>query len=270
MDLAHFSPSVRRIFDESSQKWYFAIVDVVEILTNTPHPSRYWSDIKRKESELELYANIVKFPFKHPSNNRMYQTECANVEGILRIIQSIPSKKAEPLKLWLAQVGREKLEESKENALQAFRTKYKAKGYSPEWIDARIKNITARNELTDEWAERDVEAGRDIAILTAIIHKGAFDITIKEHKEIKGLKKENLRDNMTRLELALSTLAEEATIEIAQKSDAQGFRENQVAAQKGGNIAGNARKQIEAETGQPVVSEKKFLERKNNPKNLNN
>ena len=266
MSLPSMNPLVRRIYDEERQEWYFAILDVIEYLeaTQKQEPRKYWYDLKKslEKQGAELSEIVRQFPMKHRQNNRTYQTDCANVQGVLRIIQSIPTPKAEPFKQWLAQVGKERLEDAQARALDEFREKYRAKGYSEKWIEARIKNITTRNELTDEWAERNVEAGRDMAILTSIIHRGAFAVSIQEHKKIKGLKKENLRDNMTRLELALSTLAEEATIEIAKNTGAQGFQQNKEAATKGGDIAGNARRQIEKETGKPVVSPKNFLSEK--------
>lgn len=255
-NLTHFNPEIRRIFDDETQQWYFAVVDVIKTLTDSNTPRRYWSDMKRREKEIELSAICVHFPLINPKNNRKYQTECANLEGIFRIIQSIPSKKAEPVKRWLAQVGQERLEEyeAPQKAIERLKEHYRKLGREEKWISERIKNITTRNELTDEWQSREVKEGRDMAILTAIIHKGAFDVSIKDHKEIKHLKRENLRDHMTTLELALSSLAEAATAEITRNMDAQGFEENREAAIDGGNIAGNARKQIEEKTGKPVVS----------------
>jgi hypothetical protein len=196
-------------------------------------------------------------------NNRFYNTDCANTEGMLRIIQSIPSPKAEPFKRWLAEVGAERLDEieNPELAAERLRQIYRAKGYSDDWIERRLQSIVTRNELTDEWQNRQVQAGREVAILTAEIAKATFGMTPSEHKKLKQLKRENLRDHMTGLELAFTILGEAAATEITRQEDAQGFSENQIAARKGGRIAGNARRELEAETGKPVVSATNYLDK---------
>lgn len=252
--------NIRRIWDDKTERWYFAVVDVIEALTNSQDPNKYWFDMKRREKEVELSANCRKFKLK-AKNNRLYQTECADTEGMFRIIQSIPSPKAEPFKRWLAKVGYERLQEIENPELAAERAReiYKAKGYSDEWIERRLQSIVTRNELTDEWRQRGVKEGLEFGVLTSDIARETFGITPSEHKQVKKLKRESLRDHMTGLELAFTILGEAATTEIARQDDAQGFQENQTAAQKGGRIAGNARRELEAETGKPVVSPTNYL-----------
>lgn len=256
---------IRRILDEETQEWWYAVVDVIEALTNSLKPRDYWYRMKKRVAEnegLELSTICRQFKLKAP-NSRFYDTDCATVEGMLRIIQSIPSPKAEPFKQWLAEVGSERLEEfdNPELAAERLRQIYQVKGYSDDWIDRRLQSIVTRNELTDEWQNRGVEAGREVAILTAEIAKATFGMTPAEHKKLKKLKRENLRDHMTGLELAFTILGEAATTEITRRENAQGFDKNQVAARKGGRIAGNARRELEAETGRPVVSPTNYLER---------
>lgn len=255
--------NIRRIWDAKTERWYFAIVDVVDALTGSSNPRRYWSDLKRKltgEGADQLYEKIVQLKLK-AQDGRLRETDCADTEGILRIIQSIPSPKAEPFKRWLAKVGYERLQEIENPELAAERAReiYKAKGYSAEWIERRLQSIVTRNELTDEWRQRGVKEGLEFGVLTSDIARETFGITPSEHKQVKKLKRENLRDHMTGLELAFTILGEAATTEIARQDDAQGFQENQTAAQKGGRIAGNARRELEAETGKPVVSPTNYL-----------
>ncbi len=255
---------IRRVMDDDTGEWWFAVVDVIEALTDSNKPRNYWYDLKRREkakSGIELSAICRQFKLK-AANNRFYSTDCANTEGVLRIIQSVPSPKAEPFKRWLAEVGAERLEEIEDPELAAERLRqiYRVKGYSDDWIERRLQSIVIRNELTDEWQARGVEAGREVAILTAEIAKETFGMTPGEHKKLKQLKRENLRDHMTGLELAFTILGEAATTEITRQDDAQGFGENQAAARKGGQIAGNARRELEAETGRPVVSASNYLE----------
>jgi len=257
--------SIRRIWDEETEQWWFAVVDVIEALTESRKPRDYWYRMKRRVDEnegVELSTICRQFKMKAP-NNRMYETECAAAEGMLRIIQSIPSPKAEPFKRWLAKVGYERLQEieNPELTVERLRELYKIRGYTDEWIERRLQSIVTRNELTDEWRQRGVEEGREFAILTAGIARETFGISPNEHKQIKKLKRENLRDHMTGLELIFTTLGEAATTEIARQEDAQGFGKNQVAARKGGRIAGNARRELEAETGKPVVSPVNYLEK---------
>ncbi len=256
---------IRRILDEETEEWWYAVVDVIEALTESQKPRDYWYRMKKRVAEsegIELSTICRQFKLKAP-NNRFYDTECAHTEGMLRIIQSIPSAKAEPFKRWLAEVGAERLEEieNPELAAERLRQVYRVKGYSDEWIERRLQSIVTRNELTDEWQNRGVEAGREVAILTAEIAKATFGMTPAEHKKLKQLKRENLRDHMTGLELAFTILGEAATTEIARGDDAQGFGQNQTAARKGGRIAGNARRELEAETGRPVVSSTNYLTR---------
>ena len=201
---------------------------------------------------------------KSRKNNRTYQTECANQEGLLRIVQSIPSPKAEPFKQWLAKTGSRRLDEIQADPLEAEREKYRLLGYNEDWINARIGSITTRNQLTDEWQKRNVQ-GREYGILTNEIHQGTFDnMSVKAHKELKGIAKGNLRDHMTPLELAFTILGEASTIEEAKAADAQGFEENKKAAQKGGQNAGIARKSFEEASGRPVISNKSYLESRKN------
>ncbi len=256
------SNEIRSFWDDTEQKWYFAVVDVIEALTNSQNPRVYWSQLKRREKETtgQLFTFCKQFKLK-ASDGKMRQTDCADVEGIFRIVQSVPSPKAEPFKQWLAQVGRERLEEVENPELAAERMKemYRAKGYDEEWITKRIQSIVVRNELTDEWKERGVQPGKEYGILTSEISVGTFNITPTEHKTIKGLKRENLRDHMSPLELILTMLGEATTTEIARTEDAQGFTENKQAAHRGGQAAGRARHVIEAETGKPVVTPKNYL-----------
>lgn len=263
-DLIQFeSNEIRRVWDEKSEQWYFAVVDVVGVLSETSNPKRYWSDLKRKltkEGADQVYENIVRLKIK-ASDGRNRATDCANTETLFRIIQSIPSPKAEPFKMWLAQLGRERLEEIENPELiyDRMRETYLAKGYDTEWIEKRIESKKIRDRLTDEWDSRGIERGLEYAILTAEISKGAFGIKPSEHKEIKGLKRQNLRDHMTEAELLITMLGEYTTRTIAENEDAQGFDENRGAAKRGGQVAGNTRREIEAETGEAIVSEDNFL-----------
>lgn len=270
-DIIQFeSADIRRVWDKESEQWYFAVVDVVGVLTETTDPSKYWFDMKRRGDGEELSAICRKFSMKNPKNNRTYQTECADVEGMFRIIQSIPSPKAEPIKQWLARTGRERLEEieNPELAIERMRATYLAKGYDEEWIEKRLQSIAIRNELTDEWDQRGVRKGKEYGILTAEISKATFDITPKKHKERKGLERQNLRDHMTPLELVFTMLGEASTTEITREEDAQGFDENRDAARAGGKIAGDARKALEDQTGKPVVSRDNYLPKKKQAKLL--
>jgi len=257
---------IRTAYNEKAQKWYFAIIDVIQVLTESSNARRYWSDLKRKlvkEGYNELYENIVQFKMQSP-DSKMRKTDCADTEGLLRIIQSVPSPKAEPFKRWLAKVGYERLEEIENPELASKRAKeiFKAKGYSDEWIEKRMRSIAIREELTDEWKERGIKEQREYAILTVEISKAAFGLTPSEYKKVKGLKRENLRDHMTDLELIFSMLGEASTTEIARNTDAQGFLENKVVAKKGGAIAGDARKALELESGQKIVTDENYLPEK--------
>ena len=240
--------NIRRTWDKETEQWWFAVVDVIEALTESRKPRDYWYRMKRRVEEregIELSTICRQFKMK-AANNRLYETECANTEGMLRIIQSIPSPKAEPFKRWLAQVGHERLQEieNPELTIEHLKELYRAKGYTEGWIERRLQSIVTRNELTDEWRQREVQEGREFAILTAEIARETFGISPAEHKQVKKLKRENLRDHMTGLELAFTILGEAATTEITRQDDAHGFAENQLSARKGGQIAGNARQEF--------------------------
>ena len=247
---------IRTYWDEDKGKWYFSIVDVIQVLTESSIPRRYWSDlkIKLKGEGFELYDKIVQLKLVS-SDGKGYETDCADTELLLRLIQSIPSKKAEPFKVWLAKVGNERIDETYDPELafdRAMKT-YLQKGYSKEWINQRLKTIEVRKELTDEWKRVGIEKKEDFAILTDEITNAWSGLNVKNHKRLKNLRKENLRDNMSNMELVLNMLAEAATKEISINEDPKEFEENQEIARKGGNIAGNARKDIEKQTGKSVV-----------------
>ncbi len=249
---------IRTAWDEEKEEWYFSIVDVVEALTGTENPRRYWSDLKRKlkkEGAVELYEKIVQLKMRS-SDGKRYSTDVANTEQLLRIIQSIPSPKAEPFKLWLAQVGRERIEETidPEQAIDRALETYLKKGYSEEWVGQRLLSIRIRNELTDEWKKRGVEKGREYAILTDEITRAWAGMSTRQYKRLKGLKKENLRDNMSDLELVLTMLAEASTKDISQAVKPETFAENQEVAHRGGKVAGIARGALETETGRSVIT----------------
>ena len=251
---------IRTAWDAEKEEWYFAIVDVIAVLTGTANPRRYWSDLKRKlktEGANELYEKIVQLKMLS-SDGKRYKTDVANTEQLLRIIQSIPSPKAEPFKAWLAMVGKERIEETidPEQAIDRALDTYLKKGYSEEWIHQRLLAIRIRNELTDEWKKRGVQKGREYAILTDEISRAWSGMTTGQYKRLKGLTKENLRDNMTDLELVLTMLAEASTTDISKTAKPQTFEENKQVAKRGGKVAGIARQALEAETGKPVITEK--------------
>jgi len=243
-------------------EWWFSVADVVEALTDSADPRQYIKKMRRRDPELETYwgTNCTLLAMVAPDGKKR-ATNCANTEGLFRIIQSIPSPKAEPFKRWLAKVGYERVQEIEDPELATKRTKalYRAKGYSDVWIEKRMRGIAVRAELTDEWKNRGINGEPEYAILTSEISKAAFGVTPAEYKNLKGLERENLRDHMTDLELIFSMLGEAATTEITRKQDAQGFGENKVAACKGGKIAGDARKKLEQETGEKVVSPENYL-----------
>ncbi len=255
---------IRRIFYK--EEWYFSIIDVIEVLTNSPNPRRYWSNLKIQLSDnegfIQLYPKTVQLKLE-ASDGKKYLTDTANTETLFRIIQSIPSPKAEPFKRWLAQVGYERIQEIEDPELASQRTRalYKAKGYPDAWIEKRMRGIVIREELTDEWDQRGVKQQKEFAILTAEISKATFGMTPSEYKQHKSLDRENLRDHMTDLELIFSMLGEAATKEIAVNRDAQGFDENKRAAKTGGKIAGDARAELEKESGKPVISQENYLGR---------
>ena len=251
---------IRIAWDAEKEEWYFSIIDVISVLTGTANPRRYWSDLKRKlktEGANELYEKIVQLKMLS-SDGKRYKTDVANTEQLLRIIQSIPSPKAEPFKAWLAMVGKERIEETidPEQAIDRALDTYLKKGYSEEWIHQRLLAIRIRNELTDEWKKRGVQKGKEYAILTDEISRAWSGMTTGQYKRLKGLTKENLRDNMTDLELVLTMLAEASTTDISKTAKPQTFEENKQVAKRGGKVAGIARQALEAETGKPVITEK--------------
>ena len=247
-----------------NEEWYFSVVDVIEFLTDSPTPKRYWTDLKRRSEKESGQPYAFCVPLKLiAADGRNRLTDCANTEGVLRIVMSVPSPKAEPLKLWLAQVGNERIQETENPELSFERMTeiYKAKGYTDEWIKERIQSIETRKRLTEEWKNRDVKEGKEYSILTAIIAKGTFGVTPTEHKDLKGLTKpsQNLRDHMTPLELIFTSLGEELTRVETIKADAKGFDENKNTAAKGGYLAGEARKTIERKGGEKVLSSDNYL-----------
>ena len=251
---------IRTAWDAEKEEWYFSIIDVISVLTGTANPRRYWSDLKRKlktEGANELYEKIVQLKMLS-SDGKRYKTDVANTEQLLRIIQSIPSPKAEPFKAWLAMVGKERIEETidPEQAIDRALDTYLKKGYSEEWIHQRLLAIRIRNELTDEWKKRGVQKGKEYAILTDEISRAWSGMTTGQYKRLKGLTKENLRDNMTDLELVLTMLAEASTTDISKTAKPQTIEENKQVAKRGGKVAGIARQALEAETGKPVITEK--------------
>jgi DNA-damage-inducible protein D len=244
-----------------NEEWYFSIVDVIEILTDTSNSTRYWHDLKRKsiKAEGQPYDFIVSLKLT-ASDGRKRLTDCANTEGVFRIIMSVPSPKAEPLKMWLAQEGKRAIDEAENPELLTERQAelYRTKGYTEEWIGRRVQTIETRKELTDEWKLRGVKENQEYAILTATIAKGTFGLTPSEHKDLKGLDRQNLRDHMTPLELIFTALGEELTRGKAIEADAQGFNENHEAAQMGGQLTGELVAKVES-TGRKVVSSDNFL-----------
>lgn len=248
---------IRTAWDEENEEWYFAIVDVIAVLTESPNPQTYWRVMKKrlKDEANESVTNCNGLKMKAADGKRR-MTDVANTEQLLRLIQSIPSKKAEPFKMWLAQVGRERIEEIIDPELTIDRAleTYAKKGYPADWINQRLQTIRARKELTDAWKEHGVEQGKEYAILTNEVTKAWSGMNTRQYKNLKGLKKENLRDNMSTLELALNMLAEATTTELTKAQNPQGLEENRVVAKTGGQIAGEARQRIERETGNPVIT----------------
>ena len=253
--------AIRTAWDEEAEEWYFSIVDVVKALTEQATvrgASNYWAKLKERlkaEGASELLTNCQQLKMKATDGKRRL-TDVANTEQLLRIIQSIPSKKAEPFKMWLAMVGRERIEEIIDPELTIDRAldTYAQKGYPPEWINQRLQTIRARKELTDAWNAHGVQKGQEYAILTDEVTKAWSGLSTRQYKNLKGLKKENLRDNMSTLELALNMLAEATTTELTKDKNPQGLEENRTVAKQGGTVAGNARKEIEAQTGRPVIT----------------
>lgn len=251
---------IRRLWHK--EQWYFSIVDIISVLADTPDAPNYWRVLKSrlKKEGLETITICNGLKMQAP-DGKMRLTDCANTEGVFRIIMSIPSPKAEPFKLWLAQVGREHIEEIENPELGFERLKeiYRAKGYPDEWIERRLQSIETRKQLTDEWKARGVKEGQEYSILTAEIAKATFGVTPSQHSKLKSLEKENLRDHMTPLELIFTALSEEATRLYSVKTEAQGFEENHDAAQKGGRSAGKARVAFERDSGEKVVTPESYL-----------
>ena len=251
---------IRTAWDEEQEEWYFSVVDVVAVLTDQPdsrHAAKYWSVLKTrlKNEGSELTTNCSQLKMKAADGKRRL-TDVATTEQLLRIIQSIPSKKAEPFKMWLAMVGRERIEEiiDPELTIERALDTYAKKGYSPEWINQRMQTIRARKELTDAWDAHGVKKGKEYGILTDEVTKAWSGMTTRQYKNHKGLTKENLRDNMSTLELALNMLAEATTTELTNAQNPRGLEENRAVAKQGGKVAGNARKEIESQTGRPVIT----------------
>jgi len=265
---------VRTHWDEEQEKWFFSIVDVVAVLTDSPNPRNYWKVLKhrlaKEGNQSVTNCNQLKM---QSADGKFYKTDVADTEQLFRLIQSVPSKKAEPFKLWLAKVGRERIDEIEdpEIGIDRLMETYLKKGYTKEWINQRLKSIEVRKELTDEWDERGVKKGQEYAILTDEITKAWSGFSVKKYKQYKELKKENLRDNMTNLELVLNMLAEATTTEISKEKKPKNFTENKTIAKQGGTIAGNTRKEIEAKTGKKVVTAqnaKTVIKGKNTPKQI--
>ncbi len=250
---------VRRVIHDN--EWWFVVIDVVAALTNSVNPTDYFNKVRQRDPELAKGYGQIVHPLLVPTAGGTQKLNCANTEGIFRLIQSIPSPKAEPFKRWLARVGYERIQEIEDPELAAKRTRaiYQAKGYSDDWIEKRMRSIAIRDELTDEWKKRGVREQREYAILTAEISKATFGLTPTEYAEFKRLKRENLRDHMSDLELIFSMLGEAATTEIARNRDTQGFPQNQQAARSGGKVAGNARRELEKKSGRKVVTNENYL-----------
>ena len=249
--------NIRSAYNEEQEKWYFSVVDLIAILTESENPRKYWSVLKTrlKKEGSELATNCSQLKMR-AADGKYYKTDAADTGQLLRIIQSIPSPKAEPFKLWLAQVGRERIEETidPEQAIDRALETYQKKGYDADWIHQRILSIRVRNELTAEWQARGVEQGREYAILTDEITKAWSGMTTRQYKNLKGLKKENLRDNMSTLEIVLNMLAETTTTELSKAHRPEGFEESRIGARRGCKVAGHARRAIEADTGRPAVT----------------
>lgn len=255
---------IRRIWHGG--QWFFSVVDIVAALTDSPNPRNYWNMMKAREqkhSDVQLSTFCVQLKLTS-SDGKSYRTDCVNTEAAFRIIQSIPSPKAEPFKRWLAQVGYQRVQEieNPELAQQRMKELYREKGYPADWIEKRMRSVAIRDELTDEWRQRGIKKQKDFAILTAEISKATFGLTPTQYKDLKGLARENLRDHMTDLELIFTMLGEAATTEIARNKDAQGFQPNKAAAHDGGTIAGNARRQLEHKSGKRVVTRRNYLTEK--------
>lgn len=255
------SKQIRTVWNEADKKWYFVVADVIQVLTDTPNPSDYIKKMRKRDEELSKGWGQFVTPLSVDTIGGKQKLNCASAKGLLRIIQSIPSPKAEPFKLWLAQVGSDRLDEieNPELATQRTRELYKLKGYPDDWIEKRMRSIAIREELTEEWKSKGVKEQIEYSILTAEISKATFGLTPSEYKKVKGLKSQNLRDHMTDLELIFSMLGEASTTEIVKTQNPKGFIQNKKAAKQGGAVAGNARRELESRTGKKVVSTDNYL-----------
>ena len=257
------STQIRSEWNEKEQKWFFSVIDIVGVLTDSPDPKDYWYRIKKREkiSGIEL-STICRQLKLEAYDGKMRVTDCADAEGLLRIIQSIPSPKAEPFKIWLARVGYERLEEieNPELSMERMQALYEKKGYPKEWIDKRMRGIAVRQDLTDEWKNRGATTSKEYAILTNEIMQGAFDLNVDDYKQVKGLARENLRDHMTDIELILTMLGEATTTKLHRDRDSKGFQPLKKDAHDGGAVAGRTRKDIEKQAGKPVVTSENFKE----------
>ena len=255
---------IRRVYDESTETWWFSVIDVVQVLTDSNNARRYWSDLKRKLAQEagteQPYEKIVQLKLTAP-DGKQRQTDCATAESLLRIVQSVPSPKAEPIKLWLAKVGYERMQEMADPALSLDRARqtWQQHGRSDQWIQQRMTGQETRNKLTDYWSEHDIKQGSEFAILTNIIHREWSGLSVAQHKAIKGLESHNLRDHMSEAELIFTALAELSTRQIAESVDASGMDENKSAAQIGGRIARQARNQLESQTSKSVITDANYL-----------
>ena len=257
--------TIRRVYDEKTETWWFSVIDVVQVLTDSTYANRYWSDLKRKLAQEagseQPYEKIVRLKLTAPDGKKR-ETDCATAETLLRLVQSIPSPKAEPIKLWLAKVGYERMQEMADPALSLDRARqtWQKHGRSEKWIQQRMTGQETRNKLTDYWSAHDIKKGSEFAILTNIIHQEWAGVSVAEHKDMKGLTSHNLRDHMSEAELIFTALAELSTRQIAQSVEATGMAENKTAAKAGGRIARQARNQLESQTGKSVVSGESFLQ----------
>jgi DNA-damage-inducible protein D len=257
--------TIRRVYDEATETWWFSVIDVIQVLTDSNNARRYWSDLKRKLAQEagseQPYEKIVRLKLTVP-DGKQRDTDCATAETLLRLVQSVPSPKAEPIKLWLAKVGYERMQEMADPALSLDRARatWQQHGRSDKWIAQRMTGQETRNKLTDYWSEHDVKKGTEFAILTNIIHQEWSGVSVAEHKDMKGLSSHNLRDHMSEAELIFTALAELSTRQIAESVDATGMAENKSAAKTGGRIAAQARHQLESQTGKSVVTGANYLQ----------
>lgn len=253
---------VRTYWDEKEEQWYFSVIDIIEIHTGSSIPKRYWSDLKKKLTKegSQLYEKIVQLKFE-AADGKKYATDCLNTQDLLRLIQSIPSPKAEPFKQWLAKVGYERMQEiaDPEQSLDRARENWQKLGRSEKWIQQRMSGQETRNKLTDYWKESGVEKSDEFAFLTNIIHQEWTGLTVKKHKDLKGLKTQNLRDHMSEAELIFTALAELSTRQIAEAEKAKGVKQNAIAGKKGGTVARNARNELESKTGKKIITSANFL-----------